>query len=108
MTDMDDLPIIELPGSEQWLSGYELAELLEKRFPGQGTSDFGSAITYNDRGPFTTVDAVTDFVMEEEGANESADWVWRISFTDGTTWLAEGGCDYTGWDCQSDLRWGRA
>jgi len=34
------------------------------------------------------------------GANDESDWYWILT-VDGKTYYATGGCDYTGWDCQS-------
>lgn len=37
------------------------------------------------------------------GENDEADWYWIIKMKDGTWGLGQGGCDYTGWDCQSNF-----
>lgn len=37
-----------------------------------------------------------------EGENDGKDWVWIIETHDGQFVYLRGGCDYTGWDCQSD------
>jgi hypothetical protein len=36
------------------------------------------------------------------GEADGPDWHWIVRLTDGSFALIEGGCDYTGWDCQSD------
>lgn len=41
-------------------------------------------------------------VAEVCGENDGVDWYWILQTKDGTFSNAEGGCDYTGWDCQSN------
>ena len=48
-------------------------------------------------------DDVIDIVAEVPGANDEFDWWWVLEMTDGRFFLLSGGCDYTGWDCQSDI-----
>lgn len=36
-----------------------------------------------------------------EGQNDEDDWRWIVSLTNGKFAFIKGGCDYTGWDCQS-------
>lgn len=38
-----------------------------------------------------------------EGENDGDDWRWVVSLKDGGFAYIHGGCDYTGWDCQSWL-----
>lgn len=102
--DLSGLPVIHLPGSQGWEDAYEWAGQLEQRFPGQGAPDFAVACEYNDSGP-TTEHQITALVMRREGYNDGENWIWHVTFDDGTTWVAEGGCDYTGWDCRSHLDW---
>jgi hypothetical protein len=40
-------------------------------------------------------------VAEVCGSNDEYDWYWILQMKDGTFSNAQGGCDYTGWDCQS-------
>lgn len=35
------------------------------------------------------------------GENDGANWHWIVELCDGRFGYVEGGCDYTGWDCQS-------
>lgn len=37
-----------------------------------------------------------------EGENDFADWHWIVLLEDGQHAYITGGCDYTGWDCQSN------
>lgn len=41
-------------------------------------------------------------VAEVCGENDGVDWYWILQMKDNTFSWARGGCDYTGWDCQSD------
>lgn len=36
-----------------------------------------------------------------EGENDGDDWRWVLLLTDDRVVFLTGGCDYTGWDCQS-------
>lgn len=40
-------------------------------------------------------------VAEVCGQNDDDDWYWILQLKDGSFAWAVGGCDYTGWDCQS-------
>lgn len=108
MTDMNDIPLVDLPGSEPWASAYDWGDTLGDKFPGQDARSFAYATTYNDLGPIPNAGAITSLVMEQQGENDGPVWIWRVSFADGSTWIVEGGCDYTGWDCQSHAFWTRA
>lgn len=101
------IPVVPLPGSENWIGAYEYGERLERRFPDQDGYDLAQAMSHNDWGPASTHE-ITGLVLEQRGENDESDWRWRVNFSDGSTWVAEGGCDYTGWDCQSHLSWTRA
>ena len=59
---------------------------------------------YNDYGPAARL-PITGLVLEQQGEHDGNNWIWRVTLGDGSTWIAEGGCDYTGWDCQSHLDW---
>ncbi len=104
MSEIPHLPVFPLPGSEDWAETYDWAEALEKLFPDQDAGDFAYACHYNDPGPAADRD-LTNLVMTQQGARDESDWIWRVTFADGSTWIATGGCDFTGWDCQSDLVW---
>jgi hypothetical protein len=118
MDEMNDVPIIPVPGSDSWSVGYRFGEILEKSFPGQGGSDFAMAISENEFPPYNdkTV-TITDLKMFIEGQNDESSWVWYVEGTfprsrnDGSTYpwtikhIVVGWCDYTGWDCQSGIQW---
>ncbi len=109
MTDFDPtllraFPIAPIAGSEGWTNAYEIGGRLDERFPGQDAEDFASAVEYNDTGPLEGR-GIVDLKMIQEGENDVDAWIWHVTLDDGSTWKAEGGCDYTGWDCQSSLEW---
>lgn len=61
--------------------------------------DLHYAFIYNDLSDkLKEVDVI---VAEVCGENDGADWYWILQMKDGTFANARGGCDYTGWDCQS-------
>jgi len=64
-------------------------------------SDLNSAINFNQSG--LAVDEIQGVLAAVYGENDEADWYWVIKKKDGTWGLGVGGCDYTGWDCQSDF-----
>ena len=39
------------------------------------------------------------------GANDEENWYWLVTDKTGDIWYISGGCDYTGWDCQSHLNY---
>ena len=44
-----------------------------------------------------------EFVAEVCGEHDGDDWWWLMKTKDGKYALLTGGCDYTGWDCRSNL-----
>lgn len=52
--------------------------------------------------PFTRNDVV-EIVAQREGERDERDWVVVCKLADGRYALMSGGCDYTGWDCQSNV-----
>jgi len=51
-------------------------------------------------GTFTREDVESISGMVE-GENDGAEWVVYGQLKDGRWFVARGGCDYTGWDCQA-------
>lgn len=49
-----------------------------------------------------TEETITTVLAVWEGENEGDDWRWVVDLADGRFAFIQGGCDYTGWDCQSD------
>ena len=96
---------VVLPGSEGYWDAYGKGQEMEQVFPGQGATDFAYACAYNDMGPLNAQAGVAGLLMVEQGEADVADWIWLVQTGGGAHWWAIGGCDYTGWDCQSDLAW---
>ena len=44
---------------------------------------------------------VIEIIAAVNGENDGPDWVGLFLLDDGRYLVAEGGCDYTGWDCQA-------
>jgi hypothetical protein len=61
--------------------------------------DLQSCLDYNPQ-PFT-VDDIERVLAVWEGENDGDDWRWVLLLKDGRYAFLQGGCDYTGWDCQS-------
>ena len=63
--------------------------------------DLQQAMTYNPQS-FTQND-IAEVVGIAEGERDEAPWHWLVSLKDGRWAYMVGGCDYSGWDCQSWL-----
>lgn len=61
--------------------------------------DIGYAFTHNSLG--SRLDDIDVIVAEVCGENDGYPWYWILQMKNGTFSWATGGCDYTGWDCQS-------
>ena len=48
-----------------------------------------------------TVENIDKVLAVWEGENDGDDWRWVLRLNDKRTVFLQGGCDYTGWDCQS-------
>lgn len=75
---------------------YDNHELLEAK----GIDyDLCACLEYNPQ-PFVVED-IEQVLAVYEGENDSEDWRWILQLNDGRFVFLKGGCDYTGWDCQS-------
>lgn len=99
-----DYPQVRLPGDDDYWNGYDWGRDLDKTFPGQDAQDFAYAIHYNERGPLVE-HALTGLLMVKQGYNDGDDWIWLVRLGNGHHWWLQGGCDYTGWDCWSSVKW---
>lgn len=63
--------------------------------------DLMACLEYNPQEGFTIED-VERVLAVWEGENDGDDWRWVLELNDGLFAFLQGGCDYTGWDCQSD------
>lgn len=102
--EFEKYPIVRMGGDDNWVGGWEMGEVLDRRFPNQDAHDFCIAVEYNGS-PLTEAHEITGLVMLQQGENDRESWIWEVTFANGQKWHAEGGCDYTGWDCQSSLDW---
>lgn len=48
-----------------------------------------------------TFESVSKILAVWEGQNDGDDWRWILQLKDKRFVFLQGGCDYTGWDCQS-------
>lgn len=53
--------------------------------------------------PGFEVDDIAEVLAVIEGENDGESWRWLLKMKGGDYILAEGWCDYTGWDCQSGM-----
>ena len=94
-------PLVSLPYLA-CLDGYDWAEVF-----GEGTG--GNCTIIRPDGPVGSDVSLAPFqrcdveyvVGQEEGENDGADWIVWGKLKDGRYFIARGGCDYTGWDCQA-------
>jgi hypothetical protein len=98
-----EYPVVKIIGGESWSSAYDAGRELEALFSGQDAFNFCVAVSEH-HAPYEEV-SITKLVMIQEGENDGNSWIWHVTFDNGETWTAEGWCDYTGWDCQSNLTW---
>lgn len=64
-------------------------------------SDLAAAVNYNMCEVTLSDLAGASVALTLEGENDGADWHWLVELADGRWAYINGGCDYTGWDCQS-------
>lgn len=62
--------------------------------------DLAACLEYNPQGAFVVED-IQKVLAVYEGKNDEEDWRWVLRLKDGRYVFLQGGCDYTGWDCQS-------
>lgn len=102
--DAADSTIVPLPGSEGWESAWRWGDKIAELFPGRDAHDLASACEYNGWGPLRDHNIVRLDLLQQ-GEHDGPGWIWQVDLDNGEVWRAEGGCDYTGWDCQSHLTW---
>lgn len=74
-------------------------EKFNPKKPGYDNDDIVYAFESNFLGE--TLNLIDVIVAEVCGENDGFSWYWILQMRDGTFANAQGGCDYTGWDCQS-------
>jgi hypothetical protein len=96
--------IVRLEGldvDQKWTNSYDWGAFLERTFPGEEGYDLATCIAYNiDELMFANF---SDVECLQIGTNDERDWHWKVTLASGRIIVIVGGCDYTGWDCQS---WG--
>lgn len=100
-----------IEGSDEYWSAYQEADKLEKLFPEQCAYDFIMACEYNNELDFLKEKEIITFELIRQGENDGSNWCWLVTFKhesynnfiDIDSFIYIGGCDYTGWDCQSHL-----
>lgn len=97
------LPFVPMPGADRWVNSYERGEQMAVLWPGQDTHDLCYAIEYNASWP---EGGITNIKMMQQGENDGPSWIWHVTMDnegEETTYVIEGWCDFTGWDCQSGV-----
>jgi hypothetical protein len=77
------------------MSEEELSELSQRGIDW----DLQSCLAYN--GQEYAVTDIEKVLAVHTGQNDGDDWRWVMLLKDGRYVFLMGGCDYTGWDCQS-------
>lgn len=65
--------------------------------------DLAAALGHN--GLSDKCETIQSVALTIEGENDGASWHWIVRLTNGKWAYVTGGCDYTGWDCQSGCDW---
>lgn len=65
--------------------------------------DLMAAIYNNSDGNNHITDVITNIYAVIEGKNDEDDWHWLVGLKSGKFAYITGGCDYTGWDCRSNI-----
>lgn len=64
--------------------------------------DLSSNYSYNLKGNVGfRIEDIAYVLAEVMGENDGPDYHWLVAMNDHTYAYVSGGCDYTGWDCQS-------
>lgn len=100
-----------MEGSDEYWRAYQEADKLEKLFPEQCAHDFILACEYNNELDFLKEKEIINFELIHEGQNDGTNWCWLVTFKQPDYWndietrsyIYIGGCDFSGWDCQSHL-----
>lgn len=107
--NVNDYPIVRLTTTsyeDSWRAGEWVGRVLADFFPKEDPINFAQACAHNDWGPVVRDGSlqIEGLLMLEEGEHDGDEWIWLVRAS-GHHFIATGACDYTGWDCQSYLRW---
>lgn len=73
----------------------------DEEFTAKGIDyDLCACLDYNPQNTFVVEDIKKVWAVWE-GENDGDDWRWVLELDSGQFVFLQGGCDYTGWDCQS-------
>lgn len=73
----------------------------EEEYSAKGIDyDLAACLEYNPQVGWS-IDDIKEVLAVYEGERDGECWRWAIKLNDGMFVLLVGGCDYTGWDCQS-------
>lgn len=95
------MPKVEIT-MDQLLTDYDWAQVFADENAGNVNKDTRPAVPGStvDLTPPTRADVV-EIVAAVNSENDGASWEGAFRLRDGRWLFAEGGCDYTGWDCQA-------
>ena len=96
--------VVRLEGLDvdhKWSDGYDWGAFVDRTFPDEEAFDLCHCINHNIEELLYA--NFSDVKCLQVGANDQNDWAWKVTLASGRIIVILGGCDYTGWDCQS---WG--
>jgi hypothetical protein len=95
------MPIVEIT-LEELKDSYDWAEVFADRSSGNTTKETtevppGSDVSTR---PASREDVI-EIIAAVNGENDGEEWIGVFLLRDGRYLVAQGSCDYTGWDCQA-------
>lgn len=85
---------------EELLDDYDWAHVFGEEDDGN-CDDSTDAIGTCPADPPPRREDVAEIICSRDGENDGESWIGVFRLKDGRYLFAEGGCDYTGWDCQA-------
>lgn len=85
------------------LDNYDWAEVFGEGDGGRCTPIIPSRPPFDNTTDIATFsrEDVEEITAMQDGENDGPSWIIYGKLKDGRWFYAEGGCDYTGWDCQA-------
>jgi hypothetical protein len=95
------MPKVEIT-LEDLLNSYDWAEVFADESSGNTTKETSEVPpgAYVSTEPASRKD-VAEIIAAVNGENDGEEWIGVFRLKDGRYLVAQGGCDYTGWDCQA-------
>lgn len=81
---------------DQYQDAYVRSYALEDRL-----KNYDLVVAMREHGYIDQAEKIESVYLEIKGCNDGPNWHWICQMMDGSWMYVEGGCDYTGWDCQS-------